>query len=241
LEQPQFRDLSSKLQNITEAARPHSSNGELQDLEELLAEYEDIFAVDSEDHGRTNQVYHRIDKGDARPIRQPPRRLSLAKQTEVSEMLDDMQRRRVIEESDSPWSFPVVLVRKMNGELRFYADYRKLNVTKKDCFPLTRIDDTLDTLAGAKGFSTFDLKSGYWQLYEHQKDKDKTVFSTGQGLCNALTTYERLMETVLRGLTYDSCLVYLDDVIVIGRTFEEHLLNLRKVFQRFREACVKLN
>jgi hypothetical protein len=85
----------------------------------------------------------------------------------------------------------------------------------------------------------------------HEDDKKKTAFSTGQGLwqftimlfglCNASATFERLMETVLGGLTYDSCLVYLDDVIVIGRTLEEHLLNLRKVFQRFREACLKLN
>jgi hypothetical protein len=82
-------------------------------------------------------------------------------------------------------------------------------------------------------------------------DKEKIAFLTGQalwqfpvmpfGLCNALATFERLMETVLRGLTYESCLMYLHDVIVIGRTFQEHLLNLRKVFQQFREARLKLN
>jgi hypothetical protein len=84
----------------------------------------------------------------------------------------------------------------------------------------------------------------------HPDDKEKTAFSTGQGLwqftvmpfglCNATATFERLMETVLRGLTYDSCLVYLDDVIVIGRTFPEHLRNLKKVFERLREAHLKL-
>jgi hypothetical protein len=77
-------------------------------------------------------------------------------------MLNDIQRRGVIEESDSPLSSLVVLVRKKNGELRFCVEYRKLNdVTQKDCFPLSRIDDTLDTLSGAKWFSTLDLKSGY--------------------------------------------------------------------------------
>jgi hypothetical protein len=221
-------------------------------LRKLLTEYEDIFSGDDEDYGRTNKVYHRIDTGDARTIRRPPRRIRLAKQAEIKEMLDDMQRHGVIEESDSPWSSPIVLARKKNGEIHFCVDYRKLNdVRKKDCFSLPRIDETLDTLAGAKWFSTLDLKSGYWQVDVHPDDKEKTAFSTGQGLwqftvmpfglCNAPATFERLMETVLRGLTYDSCLVYLDDVIVIGSTFQGHLLNLRKVFERFREARLKLN
>jgi hypothetical protein len=133
------------------AAKQHLTNEEFQELKELPTEYEDNFPRDDEDYGRTNNVYHCIDTGDARSIRQPPRRIPLAKQVEVKEMLDDMQRHGVIEESDSPWSSPVVLVRKKNGELRFCVDYRKLNdVTKKDCFPLPRIEDTLDTLSGAK-------------------------------------------------------------------------------------------
>jgi hypothetical protein len=87
-------------------------------------------------------------------------------------MLEDMRQRGVIEESDSPWSSPVVLVPKKNGDLCFCVDYRKLNdVTRKDCFPLPRIDDTLDTLAGAKWFPTLDLKSGYWQVGLHMDDK----------------------------------------------------------------------
>jgi len=196
-------------------------------------------------------VYRRIDTGDARPIRQPPRRLPLAKQAEVTALLGDMKGKGVTEESDSPWSSPVVLVRK-DGSLRFCVGYRILNeVTRNDCFPLPRIDDTLDTLAGAKWFSTLDLKSGYWQVALHPEDKEKTAFSTGQGLwkftvvpfglCNAPATFERLMESVLRGLTYDACLVYLDDVIVSGRTFQEQLDKLRKVFQRIRAAHLELN
>jgi hypothetical protein len=128
----------------------------------------------------------------------------------VSGILDEKQRRGIIGESDSPWSFPVVLVRKKNGELRFCVDYRRLNnLTKKDCFPLPRIDDTLDKLAGAKWFSTLDLKSGYWQVDVHPDDREETAFSAGQGLwpfglCNVPATLERLMETVLRGLTYNS-------------------------------------
>jgi hypothetical protein len=97
--QPQTQDLGSKLEDIVTAARPHLPNEEIQEMEELLTEYEDIFAGADEDYGRTNKVYHRIDTGDARPIRQPPRRIPLAKQAEVKEMLDKMQRHGVNEES----------------------------------------------------------------------------------------------------------------------------------------------
>jgi hypothetical protein len=163
-----------------------------------------------------------------------------------------MQRREIIKESDSPWSSSVLLVRKKNADLRFGLDYRKLNdVTKKDGFPMSRIYDTLNMLAGAKWFSTLNLRSIYWQVDLHADDKEKTTFSTGQGLwqfmvmpfglSNTPTTFERLMETILRDLTYKSCPVYLDDVIMTGRTFEEHQLNLRKVFARFRGARLKLN
>ncbi|GFT46290.1 retrovirus-related Pol polyprotein from transposon 17.6 [Trichonephila clavipes] len=157
----------------------------------------------------------------------------------------------VIEPSSSPWASPIVLVRKKDGSTRFCVNYRRLNdVTKKDSYPLPRIDDTLDTLAGNTWFSTLDLKSGYWQVELHP-DKEKTAFTTGQGLwqfkvmpfslCNAPATFERLMETVLGGLLYEACLVYLDDIIIVGRSFEEHLKNIRCVLQMLKEANLKLS
>jgi hypothetical protein len=135
MESSKAQDTNSKLHGVMATAGTNLNNREFQELGELLTKYEDIFAGDSEDYGRTNKVYHQIDTGDARSIRQQPRRVPLAKQADVSHMLNDMQCGGVIEESDSPWSYPVVLVRKKNGELRFCVDYRKLNdVTKKDCF-----------------------------------------------------------------------------------------------------------
>ena len=130
-------------------------------------------------------------------------------------------------------------------------DYRKLNtLTRKDAYPLPRIDDTLDTLSGARWFSTPDLLSGYWQVEMDPSDKPKTAFCTPEGLfefnvmpfglCNAPATFQRLMDSVLVGLLWTSCLVYLGDIIVMGTSFEDHLNNLAQVFDRLRSANLKL-
>ena len=223
-----------------------------EEVKNLIARFQDIFETGDGTKGRTNIVEHRIDTGDARPIRQVPRRLPLAKREEAEKIVRDMERDGVIEPSKSPWISPVVLVKKKDGTSRFCVDYRLLNsVTKKDSYPLPRIDDTLDTLVGCELFSTLDLKSGYWQVGLARGDREKTAFSIGTGLwqftvmpfglCNAPATFERLMETVLRGLSWETCLVYLDDVIVLGKSMKDHLKNLEQVFQRLREANLKLN
>ena len=138
-----------------------------------------------------------------------------------------------------------------DGSLRFCVDYRKLNdVTRKDAYPLPRIDDTLNALAGSQMFSTIDLVSGYWQVEVDEVDRPKTAFCTTEGLfqlrvmpfglCNAPATFQRLMDLVLSGLQWSQCLVYLDDIIVLGKTFDDHLLNLAAVFDRLRDAGLKL-
>ena len=168
--------------------------------------------------------------------------------TQVQQMLSS----NVIRPSNSQWASPVVMVRKKDGSLRFCVDFRQLNAaTVKDAHPLPRIDDLLDALHGAKWFSTLDLKSGYWQVPIAAQDKEKTAFrtSSGQlfefnqvpfGLCNAPATFSRLMDRVLAGLHWETCLFYLDDIIVFSSTWEEHLARLREVFERLRHAKLKL-
>ncbi|KAL5471331.1 hypothetical protein EMCRGX_G029435 [Ephydatia muelleri] len=148
-------------------------------------------------------------------------------------------------------SSPVVLVKKKDESVRFCVDYRKVNsVTRKDAYPLPRVDDTLDTLAGSRLFTTLDLASGYWQVEVAEEDQPKTAFTTPEGLfqfrvmpfglCNAPATFQRLMDRVLGGLKWSSCLVYLDDIIIVGTSFSEHLRNLAGVLQRLRQAGLKL-
>ena len=144
------------------------------------------------------------------------------------------------------------MVKKKDGSLRFCVDFRQLNAaTVKDAHPIPRIDDLLDALHGARWFSTLDLKSGYWQVPIQERDKEKTAFrtSSGQlfefnqvpfGLCNAPATFSRLMDRVLAGLHWETCLFYLDDIIVFAATWEEHLDCLRQVFERLRHAQLKL-
>ncbi|KRZ69679.1 Transposon Ty3-G Gag-Pol polyprotein [Trichinella papuae] len=203
------------------------------------------------DLGRTNLVQHQIATAGARPVKQPPRRLPHSQRAEMDQLIREMLRSGVIEPASGPWSSPVVLVRKKDGSHRFCVDYRKLNaVTRIDAQPIPRIDDTLDALAGAQWFSTLDLASGYWQVEVAERDREKTAFSTPMGLfqfrvmpfglCNAPATFQRLMETALRGLTWKACLVYLDDIIVFGKTEKEHLERLEEVLSRLRAVGLKV-
>ena len=209
-------------------------------LETLLHKHKEAFALSEEHLGRTSILKHEIHTGDSKPIRIPPRRIPSALLPEVNTLIDNMLKKEVIQPSTSPWSAPVVLVKKKNGDLRLCVDYRQLNqVTRRDAFPLPRIDDLFDGLAGSRFFSTLDLASGYWQVEVEERDRPKTTFSVPSGLyefqtmpfglVNAPATFQRLMQKALQDLVPTVCLVYLDDVILIGKTVDEHLSNLQKI------------
>ena len=197
--------------------------------------------------GRTDKVQHVIDTGDTRPIRGGRYRQSEKERATIREIVKDMQEMGVVRPSKSPWGASVVLVPKKDGTTRFCVDYRRLNeVTLKDVYPLPRIDATLDQLGGCKFFTAMDLTSGYWQVDMKDEDAAKTAFITPDGLyeftampfglCNAPATFQRLMDQVLGNLRYEYALVYLDDVMVHSKTFDEHLVHLEAVLTCLKKA-----
>lgn len=182
-----------------------------QKLKDLIVEFQDIFSSPEGPLGRTQLVEHEINTGNQKPVKIPPRRLPWSQKEIIDNEIDTMLEQNIIEPSSGPWSSPVLLVVKKDGSPRFCIDFRKLNtLVEKDAYPLPRIDDIIDTLAGQQWFCTLDLASGYWQIPIAKKDKVKTAFSSHRGLfhfnvmpfglSNAPATFERLMETVLKNL-----------------------------------------
>ncbi|XP_039453944.1 LOW QUALITY PROTEIN: uncharacterized protein LOC120432803 [Oreochromis aureus] len=252
---PAVQQLSTETKLAVEDLYQRSCEGlqadQQRQLREILDLFADIFAAKDEDCMQTSLVQHDIDTGDAQPICLRPRRLplpSVAAEQKVREMAEA----GIIEPSNSPWAAPAVLVRKKDGTWRFCVDYRLLNsVTRKDSYPLPRIDDALDDIAGSCWFSSLDLRSGYWQVELTPEARPKTAFSIGQGLwqfkvmpfglCNAPATFERLMERVLADIPRDCCVVYLDDLLVHATDFEKALANLTAVFHAIRQAGLRLH
>ena len=243
--------LPPYLQDLYEKGTANVEAEYHEDVRKCLIDFQDVLSKGDHDIGHTDVVKHHIDTGDAKPIKERVRRHPYLHQQEIQEQIRSLEKRGVIEPSDSPWAANVVLVDKKDGTKRFCVDYRKLNsVTIKDAYPVPRIDETFDALRGAKWFCTLDLASGYWQVALDEDASQKSTFVVRSGLyrwkcmpfglCNAPATFERLMEKIMAGLQWEILLIYLDDIIVFGQTVTETLARLRVVFERLRLAGLKL-
>ena len=189
---------------------------------ELLMEYHDIFSLDDNELGCTSQVKHNIKVTDDEPFKERFRRIPPPLLEEVRTHMNDMLQVGAIRPSSSPWCNAVVLVRKKDGGLRFCIDFRKLNTrTKKDSYPLPCIQEMLESLEGSRIFSSFDFKSGFWQVEMDEASKQYTAFTVGSlgffecermpfRLCNAPMTFQRLMQNCLGELNLTYCLIYLE-------------------------------
>lgn len=235
--------------DLTEAAVKDEHQRSL--LKELVEKNAGVFSQHPLDYGYTTTVRHEIPLVDSKPFRLPYRKIPPSQWQDVRRLLTEMETAGVIRPSKSPYASPVVIVAKKDGSLRLCIDYRKLNsCSTRDAFPLPRIEEALEALGQAKYFSTLDLTSGYWQVEVAEHDRHKTAFSTPMGLFeanrmpfglqNAPSTFQRLMTCCFGDLNFTHLLIYLDDLIIFSKTFEEHLERLQLVFDRLQEHGLKL-
>ncbi|KAG1925421.1 interleukin-1 receptor accessory protein-like 1-A [Pimephales promelas] len=212
----------------------------------------DVFAQHDLDFGRTDKVAHNIKLSDETPFKQRARPIHPQDIEAVRKHIQELLDAGVIRESESPFSSPIVVVRKKNGQVRLCIDYRRLNLqTIKDAYSLPKLEDTFSALSGSQWFSVLDLKSGYYQIEVEEADKPKTAFvcplgfwefnRMPQGVTNAPSTFQRLMEKCMGDMHLKDVLVFIDDLIVFSKTLEEHEARLMKVLTRLREFGLKLS
>ena len=212
-------------------------------LNKVLETFSDVM---SSTPGRTTEMEHQVTTTGTRPVRLPPYRLPHAYRDLVEKEIKEMLVAGVIEPSSSEWASPIVLVGKKDGTLRLCIDYRRLNSgSLTDAYPMPRIDDLIDRLGKARYISTLDLTRGYWQVPMAKASRHLTAFTTPFGLFQfrvmpfglqgAPATFQRLMDKVLQGLE-DYAAAYIDDLVIHSTTWEEHLTQIRTVFQRLRLA-----
>lgn len=246
-----LHQMPDHLTELYGRASEHLSEEQKYQLTNLLNKHSDAFAKSKTDLGKCSVLKHHIDTGNAAPVKQPLRRTPQAFEGEEERYLKEQLENGTIQPSTSAWASPLVMVRKKTGDVRVCVDYRKLNErTIKDAYPLPRINMCLDCLASSKIFSTIDLQNAYMQLEVAEEDRHKTAFISKYGLfeysvlpfgvCNGPSTFQRCVELIFRGLQWEILLVYLDDIIVMGQNFEDHMRHLDTVFGKLFSHKLKM-
>lgn len=239
----QLTDEALKCGNITQQQKF--------ELVKLLEKYRKCFSSNLHELGYTTSVEMEIKLKDSEPVVYRPYRLSYSDRQLVQSMIQEMLESGIIRESSSPYASPIVLVQKKSGEKRLCVDYRALNrKTVKEHFPLPRIEDQLDLLAGNTMFITLDLASGYYQIPIAEESRERTAFITpdGQyeynrmpfGLVNAPSVFQRAINKVLAKVRNKHVLIYMDDVLIPGRSFEDCLKLLEEVLLLLKSSGLTL-
>ncbi|GAB1865875.1 Reverse ribonuclease integrase [Camponotus japonicus] len=226
------------------------SSRESQRLEKFL---EGHIVGDPNKPGATSLTEHKIDVGGHAPVKQRYYPVSPKIQEAIYAEVDKMLAAGIIEPSKSEWSSPIVMIKKPNGSYRFCLDFRKLNsVSKKDAYPLPYMNAILDKLRSASYISTIDLSQAYFQIPLERNSRELTAFTVPgkglfhftrmpYGLTGAPATFQRLLDRLIGPEMEPHAFAYLDDIVVVTRTFEEHLSWLKRVLDRIREAGLTIN
>ena len=229
-----LNDLGTKLSHLPLVQR--------KELAEVITQYREVFP---DVPSKTNLIEHDVDVGDSAPIKQHPYRVSPIKKELLDKEVQYMLKNDIIEESQSNWSSPCILVPKHDGGFRFCTDFRKVNdKTKSDSFPIPRIADCIDQIGNAKFVSTFDMLKGYWQVPLTQRAREISAFVTPSGLYqykvmpfgmkNAPATFQRMVNKLVRDI--DGCEGYIDDVVIYSDNWSDHIRQIKRFFQIMRDA-----
>ena len=234
-----LNDLDTKLSHLPSVQR--------KELAEVITQYREVFP---DVPSKTNLIEHDVDVGDSAPIKQHPYRVSPMKKELLDKEVQYMLKNDIIEESQSNWSSPCILVPKHDGGFCFCTDFRKVNdKTKSDSFPIPRIADCIDQIGNAKFVSTFDMLKGYWQVPLTQRAREISAFVTPSGLYqykvmpfgmkNAPATFQRMVNKLVRDI--DGCEGYIDDVVIFSDNWSDHIRQIKRFFQIMREAKLTIN
>ena len=248
---PDIADKSCSEKWLPKVDLSHLSKKKRQIVEEVLREECEVFARSEEDIGDVKDFEMEIILSDNVPVCVPHRQVPRPLYEEVKNYINDLIVNKWVRESKSPYSSPIVCVRKKDQSLRLCIDYRGLN--KKivpDKQPIPRIQELLDSLGGQKWFSTLDMTKAYHQGYVKEEFRKLTAFSTPWGLyewiripmgiSNAPPSFQRYINQVLIGLRDQVCISYLDDILVYGKSFKQHTQNLKLVLNRLKSRGIKL-
>lgn len=251
-------NVISSLSNLeTSSIDPNVHNLSVEERVRLETVKEEFLDFDRHGLGKTELMEHVIDTGDAVPVKQRHYPVSPAVQSLLYQEVDRMIDLGVIEESESPWCSPVVLIKKQNEDgtvkHRFCLDSRKVNaLTKKDAYPMPHINGLLSRLSDTYYISSVDLKDAFWQIPLERQSREKTAFAVpGRplyqfkvmpfGLCNAAQRLCRLMDKVIPARLRERVFVYLDDLLVVSPDFETHITILGEVAECLRKAGLTIN
>ena len=213
---------NSQILNVLGTKLSHLPLVQRKELAEVITQYREVFP---DVPSKTDLIEHDVDVGDSAPIKQHPYRVSPMKKELLDKEVQYMLKNDIIEESQSNWSSPCILVPKHDGGFRFCTDFRKVNdKTKSDSFPIPRIADCIDQIGNAKFVSTFDMLKGYWQVPLTQRAREISAFVTPSGLYqykvmpfgmkNAPATFQRMVNKLVRDI--DGCEGYIDDVVIFS-------------------------
>ena len=229
----------------------HLAEENRQRVKEMMGQQNEVFSLNDKDFCKAKLTKHKIELHDTTPICQKPRRFPAPIAREIEKQCEELTSLDILEKSRSPWCAPIVPLRKKDGSIRLCIDYRALNrVTKDDRFPMPNVSDLVFSLHGMRVFSTLDLVRGFYQVPLDEASRELTAFSTQRnhyqskslcfGLKNAPAAFQREMQEVLREFHERQVVVYIDDILIMSASFEEHLQLVGRVLETLRRYSIKI-